>query len=97
MKTAPYSKPHSSTPQYRIYAYNTYNKGALGRNKWVLLQSDLDKELILKAAKKLKASKRFEKIEVKEKLFNAKKKRHQIKTIKSFKSRRHPSLKQVHT
>ena len=48
------------------------------------LQSDTNKTLILDEAKKLYALEKFEKIEVKQKLFDRKRQRNQIKTLHIF-------------
>lgn len=73
---------------YSIYAYNKFCDGAtgMGTNKWIMLQSDSNKELILSEAKKLQASDKFQKIEVKQKFFDTKKQRHFIKTLYPSKS-----------
>ena len=76
--------PHQAYgAQYRIYAYNKFCEGAtgLGTNKWIMLQSHSDKELILREARRLQNSDKFEKIEVKEKAFDTKQQRHLIKTL----------------
>ena len=82
MKTLPYmTQSLCPPPQYSIYAYNQYSEGEIGKNKWIKLQSDTNKTLIFDEAKKLYESEKFDKIEVKQKLFDRRKQRNQMKTV----------------
>ncbi len=70
--------------RYSIYVYDKFVDGKMGANKWIMLQSDNDKVRILKEAKKLYDTQRYQKIEIKEKSFDSKKQRNKIQTVQVF-------------
>ena len=66
--------------QYTIYAYDKYCGDVIGYNKWQCLLNSEDKKKVLAEAERLFQTDKFQKIEVKEKVFNPKEKKHRVST-----------------
>ena len=73
--------------EYSIYAYIKYCKNTIDHNKWRCVGQMDDADQALEAAQKLFYSAQFQKIEVKKKFFNSKKKRHYVATLRTFESK----------
>jgi|GEM_PF-2373534 len=70
--------------RYTIYAYHQYCEDSLGYNKWQCLGNGDNALEILQEAQRLFSSAKFQKIEVKRKTFDLKKKRHLVSTWRVF-------------
>ena len=70
--------------EYTIYAYNKYCEHTIGHNKWQTLSSSDDAEFVIAQAQKFYESQKFEKIEVKKKIFDEKKQQNMVSIYKVF-------------
>ncbi len=74
-------KPHNIPAEYTIYAYDKYRENMIGHNKWQCISTGQDPSKVLEQAEQLFDSEQFQKIEVKKKFFDKKKKRHFVSTF----------------
>ncbi len=77
-------KPNRIPAEYTIYAYNKYCENLIGHNKWQCISTGENPSKVLEEAERLFDSEQFQKIEVKKKTFNQKKKRHFVSTFHVF-------------
>ncbi|MEM6780748.1 MAG: hypothetical protein AAF569_02675 [Pseudomonadota bacterium] len=70
--------------EYNIYTYELPAGQKKGKAKWKLTQTLSDMNDAMKAAENLHGSKKFQKVEVKQKFFDEKKNRTVDMTLKSF-------------
>lgn len=75
------------SPQYMIYAYQKYTENSFGYNEWRYLGGVTDAKQALEEAQKAFETEQFQKIEVKEKKFDLKKKRYFVSTFRIFESK----------
>ena len=84
--TAKSAKLENVPTQYTVYAYDKYSD-ILGYNKWQCLLNSDNKKRALAEAERLFDTDKFQKIEVKKKVFNPKQKRYCASTYRVLDTR----------
>lgn len=80
---------HANHIEYSIYAYDKYCENTIGYNKWQCVGNLQDANQALQRAAQLFQTNKFQKIEVKKKFFDPKKKRQLVSTFRVFDGQNH--------
>jgi hypothetical protein len=71
---------HKTADEYLIYAFSNYKANLFGVNKWRFVAKDTNAENTIKQARQLYQSKKYERVEVKKKSFDSRKKQYRLST-----------------
>lgn len=82
----------SPQAEYIIYAYQHFEAGRVGHNKWQVLSVVPEQDQALKTAHHFYQSKDYKKIEVKKKVFDEKSKRYTASTLKVLEKRNYSAV-----
>lgn len=78
--------------EYIIYAYQNFEAGKVGHNKWQVLSVVPEQEQALQTAHHFYESNDYKKIEVKKKIFDQKSKRYIASTLKTLEKKNYSAV-----